>query len=171
MYSRVCFSSVREKRSRYRQCVSGKGWCAHAACVWLAWGYTTQFCKLNKRQFNLSPITLWRAKEWMIPTQVLKRYPYPAGGRWSQPYRILLHGQRKTRQFFRGIGAWQCIFFMFFSDLRVGTKTPRRISATGVRCCYCLVSVSPAHRTTYPPAEQFFDVWIFVFQKASCLWK
>ena len=50
-------------------------------------------------------------------------------------------------------------FLLFFSDLRVGTKTPRRISATG--CTVLLlfgvsVTSSPDDLSTSP--NQFFDV-------------
>lgn len=80
---------------------------------------------------TLSLITLWRAKEWITPTQVLKSLYIQTGTGDLHLIKPFSPGERQARQFFRRISTEKRVFLLFFSDLSVGTNTPSRISATG----------------------------------------
>ncbi len=169
MYSRVCFSSVRENGSRYRQCASGKGWCAHVACGMTGEGIPHSFANSTKAvQLCHQSRYGGQRNEWSLPS--LEIVIHIGRGQWSQPYRIPQHGPGKDVSALPWHQYVTVYFFTVLQWFKGRYKTPRRISATG--CTVLLlfgvsVTSSPDDLSTSPNS---FDVWIFVFQKASCLW-
>ncbi len=159
MYSRVCFSSVRENEitvpaMRFRE---GLMRSRSLRDDWLE-GIPHQFYELDKRQLNFVTSHVMAGKGINDPHPGLEnRYPCPDGGGGVSTLSNPSAPARERRISSSVASVRDSVFFLlFFSDLRVGTKTPRRISATGCTVLLLLVSVSPAHRTTYPPRRTVF---------------
>ena len=89
----------------------------------------------------------------MIPTRVLKSLSISGGAGDLNLIESLSTGQGKDVSALPWHQYVTVYFLLFFSDLRVGTKTPRRISATG--CTVLLlfgvsVTSSPEDLSTSP---------------------